>query len=143
MSAHELRHLKITTLQAQQLVQHALEEGSNACLAISAAVVDASGHILAFLRNDDAFLGSIDASVSKARTAVYFRRATAAMQQGLEQGKMSYLVLPGALPLEGGVPLYLNERVVGALGISGATSAQDGDLARAAVVELGFAGRGI
>jgi len=141
MSAHELVYPQLTTLRAQQLVQHAIEAGRKGNLAISAAVVDVGGHLLAFVRSDDAFLGSIDASVSKARTAVYFRRETATMQQGLEQGKTSYLALSGALPLEGGVPLYLNDRVVGALGISGAASAEDGELARAAAIGLGFARR--
>jgi glc operon protein GlcG len=139
MSASDPVDPRLTAARAQQLVQHAIDAGRRDNLAIAAAVVDAGGHLLAFVRNDSAFLGSIDASISKARTAVYFRRETAAMQQGLEQGKTAYLALSGALPLEGGVPLYCMDHVVGALGISGAASAEDGALARAAAAAHGLA----
>ncbi|MDA8443714.1 GlcG/HbpS family heme-binding protein [Paracidovorax valerianellae] len=124
--------LRLTSNQAQQLVQNAIAAGLGEGLAVSAAVVDSSGHLLAFGRADEAFLGSIDASMAKARTAVYFRRDTGAMQRALEQGKTAYLALTGALPLEGGVPLHAGDSVVGGLGISGASSMQDGTLARAA-----------
>ncbi|GKS95955.1 MULTISPECIES: heme-binding protein [unclassified Acidovorax] len=122
---------RLSASQAQQLVQSALITGLDEGLAVSAAAVDSSGHLLAFARADDAFLGSIDASIAKARTAVYFRRDTAAMQQALEQGKTAYLALADVLPLEGGVPLLVGGTLVGGLGISGAASAQDGVLARA------------
>ncbi|MDQ0073295.1 glc operon protein GlcG [Variovorax boronicumulans] len=130
---------RLTSLHAQELALQALATGRTRQLRVAAAVVDAGGHLLAFIRDDNAFLGSIDAAVAKARTAVYFRRETAAMQQGLEQGKTAYLALTDALPLEGGVPLYLNGEVVGAVGISGAASTQDGELARAVAADLGFA----
>jgi glc operon protein GlcG len=133
-----LRGPRLTSQDAQALALQALAAGRTRELCVAAAVVDAGGHLLAFLRDDKAFLGAIEAAVAKARTAVYFRRDTAAMQQGLEQGKTAYLALKDALPLEGGVPLYLHGEVVGAVGISGAASAQDGELARTVAAELGF-----
>lgn len=129
---------RLTSQDAQALAAQALVAGRARELCVAAAVVDAGGHLLAFIRDDKTFLGAIEAAVAKARTAVYFRRDTAAMQQGLEQGKTAYLALKDALPLEGGVPLYLHGEVVGAVGISGAASAQDGELARAVATELGF-----
>ncbi|MET3493874.1 GlcG/HbpS family heme-binding protein [Variovorax boronicumulans] len=129
---------RLTSQDAHALAMQALADGRARELRVAAAVVDAGGHLLAFIRDDKAFLGAIDAAVAKARTAVYFRRDTAAMQQGLEHGKTAYLALKDALPLEGGVPLYVQGEVVGAVGISGAASAQDGELARAVASELGF-----
>lgn len=135
MLSSELITSGLTALTAQQLVEYAVKAGEKQHLTISAAIVDSGGHLLAFLRSDKAFIGSIEAAVDKARTAVYFRRETVVMQQGLEQGKISYLALKDVLPLEGGIPLYSKSTVIGALGISGATSAQDGELAHTAIAK--------
>lgn len=138
MAGSERSRPLLTIESARLLVEHALQAGVNANVCLSLAVVDAGGHLLAFLRSEDAFLGSIDAAIAKARTAVYFQRDTAAMQQGLEKGKTAYLALAGALPLEGGVPLFSQGVVVGGLGISGAASAKDGELAQSVASRLGF-----
>lgn len=139
MSVNEDTDLSPRGADMARLVAHkALSRGMDMGLSLSVAVVDESGHLLAFVRSDEAFLGSIAAALAKAKTALYFRRETGMMQKGLETGKTSYLALHGALPLEGGVPIFIGRRIVGALGVSGADSKQDGELARATLDSLGM-----
>ncbi|WP_271465720.1 GlcG/HbpS family heme-binding protein [Acidovorax sp. NCPPB 4044] len=116
--------------QAAGLVARAMEMAAQRGLDIAVAVVDSAGHLLAFQRDARAFPASVELAIAKARTAAMFRRDTQAMQESLEKGRLSYLALPGALPLAGGVPLVLEGTVVGAVGISGAASGEDAELAR-------------
>jgi glc operon protein GlcG len=130
----------MTDQGATELVTKALEIAAGMGLHIAAAVVDEAGQLLAFRRDRRAFPASGELAIAKARTAAMFRRTTQAMQHNLEQGRLSYLALPGTLPLAGGVPLSSNDTVAGALGISGASSSQDAELAHGAARALGWAG---
>ena len=82
-------------------------------------------------RIDGVQSGSAEASLQKALTAVKFKRATKTLEERIAAGQLQYLKLPGTVPLDGGVPLLVDGKVVGAIGVSGATSAQDGQCARA------------
>src|SRR5262249_16599895 len=73
----------------------------------------------------------------KARTAARFKRPTKAFEDALAGGRQAILGLPGVTPLEGGLPLVIEGKIVGAIGVSGATSPQDGVCAQAAVDTLG------
>ncbi|CAM3424879.1 GlcG/HbpS family heme-binding protein [Paracidovorax anthurii] len=130
----------MTDEQALEVAAKATDAAQGRGLQVAVAVVDAAGLLLAFRRHDDAFPASVDLAIGKARTAASFRRSTQAMQESLEQGRASYLAMPGALPLAGGVPLVSRGAVIGALGISGASSRDDAELAVAAARDAGWAG---
>ncbi len=110
------------------------------------AVVDAGGHLLALARIDGTFPAAAEVATGKARTAALFRRPTKFFEDAINQGRAAMTTLPGVTaftPLQGGVPLVAGGEVVGAIGVSGASSAaQDEEIAQAAVA--GFdAGRAV
>jgi uncharacterized protein GlcG (DUF336 family) len=82
---------------------------------------------------DGTQIGSIEVAQDKAKSAVKFKRPTKAFEDVLAGGRTAILKLPGAIPVEGGVPLMVDGVVLGAIGVSGATSAQDGQCAAAGV----------
>jgi len=73
----------------------------------------------------------VEVAQQKARSAVSFKRPTKAFEDALAGGRTAILRLPGALPVEGGVPLVVDGKVIGAIGCSGGTSQQDGVAAKA------------
>jgi glc operon protein GlcG len=75
--------------------------------------------------------GSSETSIEKARGAVMFKRPTKLFEDVVLGGKINYLKLPESIPLEGGLPILVDGKIGGAIGVSGATSAQDGQCARA------------
>ena len=101
------------------------------------AIVDDGGHLIYLARMDDTQIGSIDVAQAKARTALAFKRPTKIWSEGLKGGRMQILGLPGATPIEGGLPLVLKGEFLGAIGVSGVTSEQDGEIAQAGVAALG------
>lgn len=119
----------LTLAQARRLISIAFDQARHARQEIAVAVVDAGGNLLAFERSELAFLGAISAAQAKAVTANAYRRTTAQMQQRLDGGKLAYLALSPALPMEGGVPVQIHNDFLGAIGISGAPSETDARLA--------------
>jgi uncharacterized protein GlcG (DUF336 family) len=97
------------------------------------AVVDSGSRLVAFSRMDNTQLGSIDIALGKAVTANNLRRPTKALQDGIAQGGVNLRLLgqPGITPLEGGVPIVVDGKIVGAIGVSGALSNQDAECAMA------------
>lgn len=93
-------------------------------------LVDAGGHLVYLQRHDDAQHGSIDVAMGKARTAVAFKRPTKVFEDAAVGGRNVILALP-IIPIEGGLPLIVDGKVVGAIGVSGVTSQQDGQVAKA------------
>ena len=137
-------------LRAQLLEQRVLgQEGARRALAaaeaearrngwkVSIAVVDHAGELLAFTRMDDAALTSIGIAQAKARTAARFRRPTRALDSSLTAGRTALLAFEGIMPVEGGVPIVVDGRVVGAVGVSGVTSQQDAVAASAGAGAVG------
>ena len=102
---------------------------------VAIAIVDSGGHLVAYERLDSTQYGSVDVALEKARTAVAFRRSTKVFQDAIAAGGegLRTLKLPGATPIEGGLPLVVGGKIVGAIGVSGVTSAQDGQIAAAGV----------
>ena len=80
---------------------------------------------------DETQIGSIQVAQEKARSAVGFKRPTKVFEDAVAGGRTAIVKLPGAMPIEGGIPLMLNGRVAGAIGVSGVTSQQDGQIAKA------------
>jgi glc operon protein GlcG len=100
----------------------------------SIAVVDAGGHLLFLERLDNTFPAAAAVSTEKARTAATFRAPTRNFEEAIKNGRNALLGVGVMTPLQGGVPVMLNGAVVGAIGVSGAHSAQeDDDIAQAAV----------
>ena len=96
------------------------------------AIMDDGGHLVYLERLDEAQLGSIDVAIQKAHTAVSFKRPTKALEDAvITQGRTVVLSLPHAMPIEGGLPLMMDEKVIGAIGVSGVTAQQDGQIAKA------------
>jgi glc operon protein GlcG len=99
---------------------------------VAIAVVDPSGFLVAFARLDNTQLGSVEVAIEKARTSALYRRATKELEDRLVQGgaNLKVLRLPG-LPIEGGLPIIVDGKIVGAIGVSGVQSTQDAQVATA------------
>jgi len=95
------------------------------------AIVDDGGHLIHLARMDGTQIGSIEVAQAKARTALSFKRPTKAWSEVLAGGRQAVLGLPGVTPVEGGLPLSAQGEIIGAIGISGVTSEQDGQIALA------------
>ena len=100
---------------------------------MAAAVVDTSGDLVYFEKVDGTQAASTLIAQDKARSSVRFKRPTKAMQDVLAAGGegLRFLALQGAVPVEGGLPLVMDGKIVGAIGLSGGTSTQDGQCAKA------------
>ncbi len=96
-------------------------------------VVDDGGNLLYLQRMDGTQTGSIQVAIDKARTAQAFKRPTKVFEDAIAGGRTAILGLNGALPLEGGLPVKVGDQMVGAIGVSGVTSQQDGQIAKAGV----------
>lgn len=96
------------------------------------AIVDDGGSLVYLQRLDETQIGSIEVAIQKAKTAVNFKRPTKALEDAvMSGGRTVVLSLPGALPIEGGLPLMVDGKLVGAIGVSGVTAPQDGQIAKA------------
>ena len=104
--------------------------------AVVIAIVDEGGHLMFLERADGTQKGSSVVAQEKARTALLFKRPTKALEDAIGSGKLQMLDLPGATPIEGGLPLVHEGQVVGAIGVSGVMSSQDGQIAAAGVAAL-------
>jgi uncharacterized protein GlcG (DUF336 family) len=122
---------------ARKAASAAVAEGKKNGWTVAVAIVDPGGHLVYFERIDGTQVGSSRVSVEKARSAVEFKRPTKAFEDGIAQGRLGILSLSGAVPLEGGVPLVVDGKIVGAIGVSGANSQQDGVCANAGLAALG------
>lgn len=94
-------------------------------------VVDDGGNLLYLQRMDGTQTGSIQVAIDKARTSQAFKRPTKVFEDAIAGGRNAILGLNGALPLEGGLPIKVGDQVVGAIGVSGVTAQQDGQIAKA------------
>ncbi len=102
------------------------------------AIVDSGGHLVMLHSFDHAQHGSVVIAQEKARCAVNFKRTTKTIEDAVAQGGLNLRMLatPGMVPLEGGVPLIAGGRIVGAIGVSGMRSNQDGQVAEAGAKAL-------
>jgi uncharacterized protein GlcG (DUF336 family) len=105
---------------------------------MAAAVVDPAGDLVYFEKLDGTQAASVAIAVDKARSSARFKRPTKALQDALAAGGegLRILALQGAVPVDGGVPIVMDGKIVGAIGLSGGTSQQDGVAANAGVVAV-------
>ena len=128
----------VTLEQARVVLAAAEAEAVAQNLNVAIAVVDTAGNLVAFVKRDDTQTASVVVSQDKARSAAVFKRSTKAFQDNVAEGGagLRVLTLEGVVAAEGGVPLLVNGAIVGAIGVSGGTSAQDGVIAAAGVAAL-------
>jgi len=128
----------ITLEAAKKIVEPALAEAVKNHWSIAVAVVDPGGDLVYYEKMDNTQLGSANISIDKARTAARFKRPTKAFQDALAAGGdgLRILGLEGVTPVEGGFPLIVDGKIVGGIGASGATSAQDAQCAKAGADSL-------
>lgn len=100
-------------------------------------VVDDGGHLISLQRMDGTQKGSVRVAEQKARTAIMFKRPTKAFEDMVLQGRPVMMTMPDAICLEGGLPLIRDGVFVGAIGVSGVKSSEDGIVAAAGAAALG------
>ena len=122
------------TLDEARTMLHAAEQRAKQDgWTVAIAIVDSGGHLLSFSRLPGTQIASIDVAIQKAVTSVYYKRPTKVFQDRLSDGNMALLSLPHFSAFEGGVPIVVDGEVIGAIGVSGVTPAQDGIIAAAGV----------
>jgi glc operon protein GlcG len=125
--------MSVTGEVAKKAADAALAEARKNKWTMAAAIVDTAGDLVYFEKVDGTQAASTLIAVDKARSAVRFKRPTKALQDVLAAGGegLRMLALQGAVPVEGGIPLLVDGKIVGAIGLSGGTSQQDGQCAQA------------
>lgn len=103
---------------------------------VAIAVVDNHGFLVYYEMLDDTQTASPNIAIEKARTAAMFRRPSKALEDAITGGRAAVLGLPGSTPIEGGLPIVAGGKIVGGIGVSGVTSQQDGQVAKAGVDAL-------
>jgi len=123
---------------AKKAAAPALAEARKNNWNMAVAIVDPSGNLVYYEKMDNTQLGSADICIAKARSAARFKRPTNAFQDALATGgaALRILRLEGAVPVEGGIPIVIEGKIVGAIGVSGDTSEHDGQCAQAGVDAL-------
>ena len=111
----------------------ALAEAAKNKWTMAVAIVDTSGNLIYYEKMDNTQIASATVAIEKARSAVLYKRPTKAMQDALAAGGngLRILRLHDAIPVEGGIPLIIDGKIVGAIGVSGDTSDHDGICATA------------
>ena len=123
---------QVLTLDAAKKIAAASEaEAKKRGATVVIAVVDDGGYLLVLERLDDTQVASVDVGIAKARTAAIFRRPSKVFEDQVKNGRVSALALPGAVALQGGVPIIIDGKVVGAVGVSGNSPQEDEDIAKA------------
>ena len=119
--------------QAKKIAALSVAEAAKNNWKMAIAIVDVAGDLVYFEKMDGTQVASVNIAQDKARSAVRFKRPTKAMQDVLAQGGagVRFLALQGAIPVEGGLPLVMDGKIVGAIGASGGSSDQDGLTAKA------------
>lgn len=123
---------RVLTLEDAQRISDAAEDRArqdNWNVVIT--ILDAGGHLVSLRRMDGTQIGSVDVSIQKATSALKFKRPTKVFEDAVKSGNLHLISLPGIVAVEGGLPIREGEKVIGSIGISGVTSAQDGIIAAA------------
>jgi uncharacterized protein GlcG (DUF336 family) len=126
----------LTLQDAKNIASAAEADASRNGWAVVIAIVDEGGHLIHLLRRDNTQFGSIEVAIQKAHAAIAFRRPTRVWDEHVAEGRLRYLGLPGTLPIEGGLPIVVHGKFVGAVGVSGARSDEDAQVAQAGLNAL-------
>jgi glc operon protein GlcG len=121
----------VTLEQAKKIAAGVVAESQKNSWRMAIAVVDNHGMLVYFERMPDTQTASVQVALDKAQAAAMFRRPTKAFEDGIAKGRTALLGLRGATPIEGGLPIMVNGRVIGGIGVSGANSDEDAAAATA------------
>jgi len=123
----------ISVDNAKKAAAAALAEAVKNHWTMAVAIVDPNGTLIYYEKMENTQIASADVAIDKARSAALYKRPTKALQDALAAGGagIRILALRGAVPVEGGIPLVMDGKIVGAIGLSGAQSDQDGQCATA------------
>lgn len=133
----QLATKKSLTLAAAKTIAAAAEvEAKKNNWNVVISIVDDGANLLYLQRMDGTQIGSVDISQMKARTAIRMKRPTKVLEDIVLGGRNTMLKLPDVLPVEGGIPLTIDGVMIGAIGVSGVTSVQDGQIAAAGAKAL-------
>lgn len=134
---------RVLTLKVAKKIAEAAEaEAQKRGATVVIAVVDDGGYLLVLERLDDTQVASVEVGIAKARTAAIFRRPSKVFEDQVRDGRVAALGLPGAAPLQGGIPIVFEGKVIGAIGVSGNTPQEDEDIAKVGAAALADAIKG-
>lgn len=120
---------ELTLETCKMIMQRAEEKAGEMGVYVSIAVVDSSGALKGFSRMDGSTNCSMEIAMAKAKHAINYRRTTKYHEDIVQKGGLVAMAFPGFMPIEGGIPIVHQGEYVGAIGISGAQSEQDGEIA--------------
>jgi len=103
---------------------------------VAIAIVDNHGLLVYYEMLDDTQTASAVIAIEKAKTSATYRRPSKEFEDGIAGGRNAILGLPGVTPIEGGIPLVVGGKLIGAVGVSGVSSAQDAQIAKAGLEAL-------
>lgn len=124
--------------QAKKIAAGAAAESKKNGWRMAIAIVDNHGFLVYYERMDDTQTASVRVAIDKAKAAAMYRRPTKAFEDGVAKGRVALLGLHGATPIEGGLPVMVGGKVIGAIGVSGANSDQDAAAAAAGLKAAGL-----
>ena len=121
---------QVLTLEVAKKIADAAEaDAVQKGVTVVIAIVDDGGHLILLERLDDTQVASVDVAIGKARTAAIYRRPSKVFEDQIKEGRVAALALVGATPLQGGIPIIVNGKVIGAIGVSGNTPQVDESIA--------------
>ncbi len=130
---------KVLSLSAARKIVAASEAEAKARgLGVVIVVVDDAGNIIQLSRMDEAQVASVQVGIGKARTAAIYRRPSRVFEEQIRNGRVAALALAEATPLQGGVPILIDGKVVGAVGVSGDSPQADEEIAIAGAKAVSF-----
>ncbi|MCB1890564.1 MAG: heme-binding protein [Rhodocyclaceae bacterium] len=136
---HWVRRPELTVAGAEHLLALARAEARRQGLKVAVAVVDAAGVLLAFAREDGAMPASAEVAIGKASSAIHFARPSGALEDVVAK-RPAFASIPDRILMRGGLPVMIDGRIAGAVGVSGAAPEQDEAVAAAAVASVAGGG---
>ena len=124
-SAQTLDKKVLSFAAAEKIASAAADAARARGVGVVIAVVDDGGHLILLHRLDDAQVASVNVGIGKARTAAIYRRPSREFEEQIRAGRIAALALADSTPLQGGVPIRLDGKVIGAIGVSGDTPQVD------------------
>jgi len=136
----QLATKRVLTLEAaKEIAAAAQAEAKKNNWNMVICIVDDGGHPIYLERMDGTQVASVVIAQEKAASAIRFKRPTKALEDAVAGGRIVVLKLAGAIPVEGGIPIVVGGEFLGAIGVSGGTSPQDGQVAAAGLAVLASA----
>ena len=126
----------VTTAAAKKMAAGVIAECQKNGWNVAVAVVDNHGYLVYFERMENTQYASMDIAIGKAKSAATYRRTTRVFAEGINKGSPSTATLPGVFASPGGVPVTVDDKVIGAVGVSGVTGDQDEQCAKAGLAGM-------